>query len=110
MRVIRLLLALLVAVGLAFSPAAPALAMAAPSAMSDCANGDQMPDRSADHSKMDCCTAACQTPAGAALLPDRGTAGESLPVEGQILLQSTAKALLSVSRAALDPPPRLLLS
>lgn len=110
MRVIRLLLALLVAVGLAFSPAAPALAMAAPSAMSDCANGDQMPDRSADHSKMDCCTPACQAPAAAALLPQQSSAGKSLAMARPLVIDPPAKELASVAPAGLDPPPRILLS
>jgi hypothetical protein len=110
MRVIRFLLSVFVAIGLAFSPAAPAIAMAWPAAMPGCSMGGEMPDHPADHSKMDCCTAVCQAPAAAALLPQRDAAGESLPVDRQALVELSAKALLSLSGTALDPPPRDLLS
>jgi hypothetical protein len=112
MAVIRILLAVFIAIGLAFSPAAPAIAMTSPAAMPGpgCNMGSGMPDHPADHSKMDCCTALCQAPAAAALLPDRGAAGESLCVDGQALTELSAKALLSLSRTAVDPTPRILLS
>ena len=101
---IRHLLALLCAIGLAFSPLAAVPASAA--SMSACSMGGEMPDMPADHSKMDCCTPACHAPSASALLPKMDAGLTDLPAPKQQLSGATAKQLESVLSPGLDPPPR----
>ena len=105
--VIRLFLAALCSIALAFSPAATSGAIAAPDAMPGCTMGDHMPAKPADHSKMDCCTPACQISAAAALLPERVADAAPLKSNGALHGSAPAKELASFTASGLDPPPRL---
>ena len=102
---IRLLISILCAIGLALTPVTATAAAAPSSDMAGCTMDGKMPAKPADHSKMDCCTPACQTSASTALLPSRdagsgayaaATMNEFLPV----------KELAGVTSSGLDPPPR----
>jgi hypothetical protein len=110
MNVIRLLLAVFIAIGLALGPAAPTIAMSSAAAMPGCNMGDKMPEHPADHSKMNCCTAACQAPASAALLPQRSAADERIATHRSAHSLSPVKELASAASTGTDPPPRLQLS
>ena len=105
--VIRLFIGVLAAVALAFSPAAAASAMTAPSAMPGCTMNGHMPAKPADHAKMDCCTPFCQVAAAAALLPELSPAGEPLKSDGARHDRAAADELSSFTSSGLDPPPRL---
>lgn len=102
--VIRHLLALLCAIGLAVSPLAVVPASAAQ--MSDCTMGGDMPDMPADHSKMDCCTPACHVPSASALLPRLDADVADAPAPQQLLGSAPVKQLESILASGLDPPPR----
>lgn len=68
--------------------------------------GNDMPKKSNEHSKMDCCTPACQVTSSAALLPDSQVA---LVTDFSLKLNLTAapvKELASAPSSGLDPPPR----
>ena len=97
---------MLSALGLAFSPVATSGAIAVPSGMPDCTMDGHTPAKPADHSKMDCCTAACQMMAPA-LMPQRNTAGAPLKANGALHDRSAVKELASFTASGLDPPPRL---
>ena len=82
------------------------LATAAPNAMPGCTMDDKMPAKPVDHSKMDCCTPACQVSSAAALLPQRApTANQSID-RGELHASVVVKALDSFAPTGLDPPPR----
>lgn len=103
---IRLFLAVLCALGLAFSPLATTGAIASSSGMPGCTMG-HMPAKPADHSKMDCCTPACQTSAAAALMSDRDLASDLSASGGVQHDRTPTKELASFTASGLDPPPRL---
>jgi hypothetical protein len=105
--VTRLFIALLCAIGLAFAPVAAAAAAAAPNAMPGCTMKGEMPSKPVDHSKMACCTPACQAPTSAALLPDRDRASDLSLGGGDLHASAPAKKLASFAPTGLDPPPRL---
>jgi hypothetical protein len=105
--VIRLFLAVLCALGLAFSPGATSGAIAAPSAMPGCTMDGHMPAKPADHSTMDCCTPACQVSAAAALLPQRTSEEAPLKINGALHDRAAVTELASFTATGLDPPPRL---
>ena len=102
--VIRLFLAALCVIGLALAPTA---GLATPSAMPGCTMEGHMPAKPADHSKMDCCTPACQISAAAALLPERVADAAPLKSNGALHGSAPAKELASFTASGLDPPPRL---
>jgi hypothetical protein len=104
--VIRLLIAALCALGVAFSPLTASGAIAAPSAMAGCAMDEHMPAGGANHSKKDCCAAACQMTA-AALQPERTADTAPLQANGALHGRPCVKALASFTASGLDPPPRL---
>ena len=104
--VIRLFLAALCSIALAFSPAATSGAIAAPAAMPGCTMDGHMPAKPADHSKMDCCTVVCQMTA-AALMPERVADAAPLKSNGALHDRAPAKELASFTASGLDPPPRL---
>jgi len=104
---VRLVLALLCAVGLALSPAVTAGAAAASGAMPGCTMDGHMPAKPAGHSKMDCCTPACQITAAAALLPERNADTAPMTAIGESPDSSVARELASFTPSGLDPPPRL---
>jgi hypothetical protein len=104
--VIRTLLILLGAFALAVSPVAARGSVAASMPMSDCTMDKHMPAKPADHSKMDCCTPACQITASA-LLPDRNAGGAPLKSDGALHGRNAVKKLASITLSGLDPPPRL---
>lgn len=103
---IRLFLAFLCSFGLAFSPVATNGAIAAPNDVPGCTMDGHMPAKPADHSKMDCCTAACQM-AAPALLPEQTSAKAALKINGAVHDRAAVKELASFTASGLDPPPRL---
>ena len=106
--VTRLFIAVLCAFGLALSPMVTEAAVAAPSGMPGCTmDQQQMPAKPADHSKMDCCTPACQIAAAAALLPERNSADILQKADGALHERNAVKELASFTASGLDPPPRL---
>lgn len=107
MRVIRLFISLLCALGLALSPVGAASAAPAPAAMADCAMKGDMPAKPADGGKMSCCTPACQAPAPSVLLPEPERAANDLTAKRDLLVGASAEELKSLLRSGLDPPPRL---
>lgn len=109
-RVIRFFLAMLCALGLAFNPAAINGAIATPAAMQGCTMDGHMPAKPAEHSKMDCCTPACQISAAVALLPQRTSDGTPLKRNGALHDASAVKRLASLAVTGLDPPPRTTVS
>ena len=109
-RVIRFFLAVLCSLGLALSPAVTSGAIASPTAMPGCTMDGHMPAKPVDHSKMDCCTPACQISAAAALLPDPGPAAAPLKANGALHDRAAVKELASFTASGLDPPPRLTFS
>ena len=106
-RVIRLLILMLCALGLGFVPVTANAAGSPSTGMPGCTmDGNHMPDIPADHSKMGCCTPACQAPSSAALLPNRDAVlatgfGATLK-----LAMAPVEELASASGSGLDPPPR----
>ena len=100
------MLSMLCALGLAFAPVAASGAVQPATSMPECTmSGGEMPDMPSDHSKMDCCTPACQAPAPAALLPvpDAELTDYS---HGPKLSWAPVKELASLRSSGLDPPPR----
>lgn len=106
-RVIRFFLAVLCSLGLALSPAVTSGAIASPTAMPGCTMDGHMPAKSADHSKMECCTPACQLSSAAALLPEPSTASLVQKRDGTLQVLAATKQLASFLASGLDPPPRL---
>ncbi len=102
----KLLLSLLCVLGLSLSSVTASAAGTPTSSTPGCTMGGEMPDMPPDHSTMDCCTATCQAPSSAALLPMQSAAsdldllGKAEPSGGP------AKQLTSVASSGLDPPPR----
>ena len=104
----RLLIALLCAFGLALAPTSAGAAGAPSSGMPGCAmGGKQMPNMPVKHSRMDCCTPACQAPSpSAALLPTMNPAPTVQPLNRATVSGSPTKELSSIAGSGLDPPPR----
>ena len=91
---------------LAFAPVTANAAVAQADGMPGCTMDGKMPTKSADHSKMDCCTAACPLTA-AALLPVHIAEAAPLKSNGAPHDRAPAKELASFTASGLDPPPRL---
>jgi hypothetical protein len=104
-RVIRLLISILCAVGLALTPVTVSATAAPSSDMAACTMNGQMPAKPADHSKMECCTPACQASSSAALLPSR-EAGSGAHATATMNVFLSVKELAGVTSSGLDPPPR----
>jgi hypothetical protein len=104
--VIRLLLSLLCALGLALAPVAAGAAALSSDSMPGCTMGKDMPAKSTDHGKMDCCTPVCQPASAAALLPSHPTETEAFRPNAIMFASAPVKELISVFRTGLDPPPR----
>lgn len=102
----RLLLAFLCALGLAFSSMAATAASLPGNAIAECTLGKEMPDMPADHSKMACCTPACQAPSAAAVLPQLDQAPTEDLADKAALAWTPSKELISTAGSGLDPPPR----
>jgi hypothetical protein len=101
---IRLIVSILCAVGLALAPAtAEAAAMAG--SMPGCTMGKEMPAKSTDRGNMDCCTPACQVSAPALLPNSTGEEASSQPERARFAA-APEKKLASVPATGLDPPPR----
>lgn len=105
MAVIRLIISLLCALGLAFAPVTAGAAPASGS-MPGCTMGKEMPRKTADQGKMDCCAPACQAPSATALLPNRDGTEAVVAATGPKLAWAPAKELASLPSSGLDPPPR----
>lgn len=108
-RVIRLVLAAICALALAFSPAAASGAFAAPAGMPGCTMGGHMPAKPANQAKMDCCTPACQM-AAAALLPEPISTKDPLDPIGVMHERASTAEFASFTPSGLDPPPRTIVS
>lgn len=104
--VIRLLISLLCALGLALAPVTAIAATATMNGTPGCTMGGHMPAKPADHSKMDCCTPACQMSAPAAMIAEPVAASEPLLHDRDLVASAPAKELASVHSSGLDPPPR----
>jgi hypothetical protein len=102
--VIRLLISMLCALGLALAPVT-AEAAAKAGSMPGCTMGKEMPRKAADHGKIDCCTPACQAPSAPALLPNSTEEATSQP-HAMIFAVAPVKELASIPSTGLDPPPR----
>lgn len=103
----RLLLALLCALGLAFSPMTAVASPLSGDAMKECTmGGGDMPNMPGDHSKMDCCTPACHAPSAAALLPKSDAGPSESFADKTPLAWAPSRELLSAVSSGLDPPPR----
>ena len=103
---IRLLLSMLCAFGLAFAPVTASAAAQPSTGMPGCAMDGKMPAKPSNHGKMDCCTPACQAPApAAAVLPAADAAVGGL-VDGPMPASLPDAELASFVSSALDPPPR----
>lgn len=104
-RMLRLLISALCALALAFAPAMANAAIAQTNGMPGCTMVGRMACKSADHSKKDCCTPACQSLSGVALLSSRSldTAERGRPT---VFVGATAKELAAAPSSGLDPPPR----
>lgn len=109
-RVIRFFLAVLCSLGLALSPAVTSGAIASPTAMPGCTMDGHMPAKPVDHSKMECCTPACQLSSAAALLPEPSSTSLLQKRDGVLQPRIAAKELASFLTSGLDPPPRLTFS
>jgi hypothetical protein len=105
---IRLFIALLCALGLAFAPVAAGAAALSNQNMPGCTMGKEMPKKAADHGKVDCCTPACQAASSAALLPSRGAFVATVARPAVRLTWAPAKKLASVPGSGLDPPPKFV--
>lgn len=68
--------------------------------------GGEMPDMPADHSKMGCCTPACQAPSSAAFLAKQETGLASALTRKVKLVWAPSRELVSAVGSGLDPPPR----
>ncbi len=106
-RVIRYILALLCAIGLAASPALANVGLSPTSSMPGCTMGGEMPDMPPDHSTMDCCTAACHAPSSAAFVPKQDACLATGAIGKVKLVGAPIKELVSAVGSGLDPPPRL---
>lgn len=106
---IRLLVSMLCALGLAFSPVVATAAVAA-GKMPGCTMNGKMPDTPSNHDKMDCCTAACQMTSATALLPESGTTDAPLEMNGALHHRLVLVEPISIIPLALDPPPRSIFS
>jgi hypothetical protein len=104
--VIRLLIPILCALGLAFAPVVAGAAPAPNSAMLGCTMDGKMPAKPANHMKKDCCTPACQMSSAAALLPERDSAADQIVTQGELHPAIAVKAFESFAPTGLDPPPR----
>jgi len=104
--VIRLLISMLCALGMALSPVAAGASGAASSGMLGCTMGCKMPNKSADHSTRNCCTPACQALSSAALIPDGDVTAPAAVLDSTKLTRAPEKELASVANSGLDPPPR----
>ena len=99
--VLRLLLAIVIALSLLGSPGA---ARSAPSVSCSMPGADH--GQAADHEKMRCCTPDCATPAPSAMLPNGSLGAASLePAKIAVWIPSYLE-LVAVNPAAADPPPR----
>lgn len=104
--VIRLLLSMLCALGLAFAPVSAGAAAQPSTTMPGCAMDGRMPAKQSDHGKTDCCTPACRAPApAAAVLPTAEIAIGDL-LHGPKPTSLLNAKLASFVASALDPPPR----
>ena len=104
---IRLLILMLCALGLGFAPVTANAAAAPSTGMPGCTiDGNHMPDIPADHSKMGCCTPACQALSSPALLPSRGATLATDFGAALKLVMAPVEELASASGSGLDPPPR----
>jgi len=99
--VIKLILAIVIALSLLGSPGA---ARSAPWASCTMPGADH--GQAADHEKLGCCTPDCATPAPSAMLPN-GPLGAALiaPTKIAMWLPSYLE-LVPINPAAADPPPR----
>lgn len=104
--VIRLLISVLCALGLAFAPVTAFAAATTMNGTPGCTMDGHMPAKPADHSKMDCCTPACQMSAPAATIAEPVAASEPLLHDRGLVASAPAKELASVHSSGLDPPPR----
>ena len=105
---IRLLISILCALGLAFAPVTVNAAPMPSDEMTGCEMDGKMPPEPMthmNHSKADCCTAACPVQSSA-LLPDADAARPSDPALAALLFSAPVKVLISVAYSGLDPPPR----
>lgn len=103
---IRLLISIVCALGLAFAPVGAGAAAAPSSGMPGCSMNDKIPAKPSDHAKKDCCTPACQVSSAAALLPQRDHAADQMISRGELHAAIAIKALESFAPTGLDPPPR----
>ena len=115
---IRLILAALCVLGLAFAPVGAAQAFVSKSnAMTDCVTGAEMPsshasgmqhmpmkDRSSHHG-MNCCTPQCHAAAPLMFTPYVGV-GSEIPEDSALISPAPAQQLSSLPGSGLDPPPR----
>lgn len=102
--VIRLLISIFCALGLALTPVTANAAAASPRSMADCAMGKTMPAKPSG-SKMDCCVPACQSPASAMLPENRTKSATNLSDRSQPAW-TPVKELVGIVSSGLDPPPR----
>ncbi|NUT00515.1 MAG: hypothetical protein HOP96_06030 [Sphingomonas sp.] len=112
---IRLLLGIVCALGLALAPFRVAHA-SAPSGMkmSNCAAQMQMAakdmagmhGKSGHHKSMNCCSPACQTPAPSAIASACPSGNGVLDTSKASFPVGPLKHLLSATGSGLDPPPR----
>lgn len=102
---IRLLISILCALGLAFAPVAANAAATAAESMAGCTMGKEMPAKPAN-AKMDCCTPTCQAPSSTALLPDERDGGAVDLIKRVQLAWTPVKELDGITSSGLDPPPR----
>lgn len=108
---LRLLIAMIMALGLTLAPAADARSGMTGGNAGCTMAGDAsaMPDMAgmaADHARMPCCTIACQTPVSPALLPVRDSAVRLDPLDELLVAWEPGRRLESIAPSALDPPPR----
>lgn len=102
-RVIRLLISMLCALGLAFAPVAANATAAPPENMAGCTMGKDMPKPI--NGKMDCCVPACQSTTSA-LVPEKATDGAAVQIDCSQLAWTPVKELTGIVNSGLDPPPR----
>ena len=102
---IRLLISILCALGLAFAPVAAGAAALQMSGMPGCTMNGKMPSKPADHAAKDCCTPACQAPSSA-LLPGKDSAARVRLARSAMMVSAIIKELASAPTSGLDPPPR----
>lgn len=105
----RLLIGMVVALGLALAPAAAEAGAAIASNELACAMAKAMPDQPdmpANRSKIASCMIACQILPSAALLPAKQTAVSAVGPSSAHLSWGAVRQLRSFASSALDPPPR----